>query len=61
MEILINPSIFHRMQTWSCSIYVVIAVEEKRTHLVYFTWAHYQKMIFGQILLLFVFDDNDNG
>jgi len=40
---LVNPSIFHRMQTWSSNMYVVIAVffEEKRTHLVYFTWVHF--------------------
>ena len=41
---LINPSIFHRMQTWSSNMYVVVIAvffEEKRTHLVYFTWAHF--------------------
>ena len=63
---LINPSIFHRMQTWSSNMYVVIAVffEEKRTHLVYFTWAHffyYGKMnLWSNFFFLFYLDDNDN-
>ena len=63
---MINPSIFHRMQTWSSNMYVVIAVffEEKRTHLVYFTWAHffyYGKMnLWSNFFSCFYLDDNDN-
>jgi len=47
-------------------MYVVIAVffEEKRTHLVYFTWAHffyYGKMnLWSNFFSCFYLDDNDN-
>ena len=65
---LINPSIFHRMQTWSSNMYVVVIAvffEEKRTHLVYFTWAHFFLLWKNESLVKFFFscfylDDNDN-